>query len=114
MAEIAVTVLEVDEIESGPPRPPGRLHEIVYQPSDFVVGQHRMIGGDMELAIQNRVAIEDHRLTTAVCVGSGEPAGVRQLQADQQIVGSAVMLAMLVDQRLTQRRQIGQRFLGDE
>src|SRR5579883_2195264 len=111
MAEIAVTMLDIHEGKAGLPAALRRLGEVVHELRHIVVTQYRPIGRHAELAIEQRMTIGDYRFEPALVVGAGEAAGMRQLQANQQILRAAKALAMLSDKRFAQLSEIGERLV---
>ena len=105
MREVAVAVLDVHEVESGLRRQRAGRDEALHQRLDLLIGRQRMVRRNAEAAVEHRMARRDPRLGAPAGRRPAEPSGVRELQADQQIVAGAVALPVLVDQRAAQRRQ---------
>ena len=84
MAEIAVAVLEIEELEPEPGRQSRGRHEIVRQPVELVVGQHANAVG--ESRVEQRVRVRDERVGRVVEPMAREPARVGELQADEERV----------------------------
>ena len=97
-------MLDVDELEADRVRPLGRGDELVDQPVDLVVGQHRHAAG--KALVEHRVAARGQRLGPVPHVRPREAAGVRQLQAEVEVaVGvGAEPVAMRGDELVAQRR----------
>ena len=74
VAEIAVAVLDVDEIVAALLGALGRDHVVVDQPLDLVVADHRPARRIAELAVEQRVVIGDDRLELGVVVRLAEAA----------------------------------------
>ncbi|OQA40206.1 MAG: hypothetical protein BWY52_02927 [Chloroflexi bacterium ADurb.Bin325] len=113
VAQVAVAVLDIDERE---PRALGQRRgaaEVLDQPGDVVVAEQRVVGRDAELAVEQRVMVEDGGLEL-LAVGPGEAARMGELEADEQVVGPAVRGQVLCDQRLAQPSQRGQVGFVDE
>src|SRR5439155_1320260 len=64
-------------------REPGRSNEIGDQPIEVVVVEHG--DGGREPAVENRIGLRGERLGTALDVRPREPAGMGQLEADEEI-----------------------------
>ena len=60
------------------------------------------------------MVIKKDGVEPAALVRPRESARVRQLQADEEVVGAAVAALMFLDQRFAQGGEIGERFLGQE
>lgn len=86
VAEIAVAVLEIHEIEAAGLRAPSGGDVIVDEPPDVVVRHHRIVFRDAEFPVEHRVAVEDHLLELAIVVRLAEAAGMGELEADDEIV----------------------------
>ena len=115
MTEIAMTVLDVHECEACALSDPGRAAEVCDEASNRVVAEHRVIGRQVELAVEPGVMVQDSRLQPLLVVGPGEAPRVCELQTDQQIVAPSEARFVLPHQRLTQRREPAERgFVRDE
>ena len=86
VAEIAVAVLDVDEVEAGSAGQPRRLDEVVDQAVELVIGDHPDPVG--EAPVENRVVARRKGLGAAPFVGAPVPSGVGELQPYQQIIAS--------------------------
>ncbi len=108
MSEIAVTGLDVDELIAGVVRQARGRDEVLDQPVQIVVRQHRDAG--RHAAIQDRIRDGGERFGPIEDIRSRPAARMRQLQADEQIaVGvGAEPFTMRADQRFA---QIGDRFV---
>ena len=106
MAQVAVAVLDVHELEAGAGRELGRVHELQRQSLDLRVGQHGMVSRNAKPAIEHGMVIDDDGLGPAP--GPGEAAGVRQLQADEQIVAAPELRLVRLHQGLPQLGQAAQ------
>jgi hypothetical protein len=74
MAQVAVTVLHVDEVEAGSLRTPGGAYKVIHQRRDLVVGERGMIVGDVELAVEDGMPILDDGLKAGVFARPRESA----------------------------------------
>jgi hypothetical protein len=105
VAQIAVTVLHVHELEPSPPREDGRAHEVIGQAVEVLVGQdpHR----PREAPVKDRVGEGHERFRTVPGIGAAIAAGMRELQAYHEVARSALAEALLVggDERLPQAGQ---------
>ena len=79
-----MAMLEIDKLVAAIPGALRRDHVIVDQGADLAVGDERMVGRHMKLAVEYRVAIQNARLHAHLVVGLAKTPGVRQLQADHQ------------------------------
>ena len=113
VAEVAVAVLDVHELVAGLLREHARGDEALYQRLDLLVGGQGVVVGDAEALVEYGMARRDPRLGASLVRGLAEPPGVGELQADQQVVGGAVALPVLVDQRAAQAGQIVDGVLAD-
>ncbi len=109
MAEITVAMLEVDEIVAAIARKARRAHEILDEPGDVVVAQHRPVVRNAVLAVEQGMPVGDHRLEALVVVRLAETAGMGELQADDEAAVVAHGGAVGCDERLAQP---GDRALG--
>ena len=103
--QIAVAVLHVHEREAGLPRQYAGRDEAFDERLHVGVGGGPMPGGEAELAVQQGMAVQGHRLGDLLGVGPAEAPGVGELQPHQQV--AAVPEPLLVDryQLRAQRRQ---------
>src|SRR3984957_9998559 len=106
VAQIAVTVLDVHEIEAQLPSRASCGVKILDDSFDFRVGQEGIVVWQIQAAIQNRVAIENARLRVVVNMGPAIAAGVCELNPDEQVVVRAHGPAVLRNQYGAQPRDI--------
>src|SRR5690606_12962026 len=92
VAQIAMAMLEIDELRAAGLGDSRRANESLDQCPDLVVRHHRIVGPQALLAVEHRVAIEDLRLGLVLPKRSAEPAGMRELKADEQVVRIAERL----------------------
>ena len=102
MGEVAMAMLDVDEIEAAFARSLRRGHEIIDEAAYVAIADHRLVFGIAELSVEQRVPISDHRLEFLVIVRLAEAAGMGELQADHEAFIAAHGLAMRIDQRVAQ------------
>ena len=102
VAQVAMTMLDVDEFEAALGRQPRGDDKRIADRSDFIVGQHAEIFGNAEPLFKNRMVIQHPWLCTLLFARPGEPTGMRQLQADVQIAGLTERLGVGGDQRVAQ------------
>ena len=107
VAQVAVTVLQVDEVEADVARVLRGDHVVVDELADVAIAHQRIVGRETELAIEDRMPIEDHRLHPRLVVGLAEASRVRELQSDHEIVVVAHRLAVPRHERLAHRRDLG-------
>ena len=111
MAEIAVAVLEVHEVEAGALGQLGCGDEVGDEPLDLVVRHERVVVRHAEFPVEDRVPVEDDRLQRPGG-RAAEAAGMRQLQADDERPGVAALgLQMRGDQRIAQSGDVAERVL---
>ena len=110
VAQVAVAVLDIDPGEAGALRQTGRVDEVLDQAGDLVVAEQDrvVVGRDAELRVQQGMTVERARLHRPAGVGAAEAAGVRQLQADAEVVDRAEALAVGLDEGLAQAGDGGQ------
>ncbi len=113
VSQVTVAVLDVDKIEAELMRQGGGAQEIFDQAFDLTVGQRRLRWSDADLAVQQRVVVQEERLDLAV-VRAAETAGVGELQPDQEVVRRAKTLAVCSDQLAVKVFQPRQGVLGDQ
>ena len=112
MAEIAVTVFDVDEIVTAGL---GALRSddiVVDQPLDLVVADHRPVGRIAEFAVEQRVVIGDDGFEFGVVVRLAEAARMRQLQPDHEVVVVAGRFLVRVNDDVAQGRDLALAFRG--
>ena len=88
--QVTVAVFEIYEISSDFPGDSCGADEVGDQRFHFGIGKHLIVTGDVEFAIQQRVAEGDARFPAGLVMGTAEAAGVGELKADEEIVGGAV------------------------
>ena len=105
VAQVAVAVLHVHELEAGPLREDGGPHVVVGQAVEVLVGQDPHAAG--EAPVQDRVGEGDERLRPVPGVRARVAARVRDLQAHHEVVRGALSEARLVsgDEVVAQARQ---------
>jgi len=84
--QVAVAMLEVHEVGpavAGHARGPDVAADELL---DIGVGQHLFVGGDVELPVQDRVAVGHAGFPALLVMGTAEAAGVGQLETDDQVV----------------------------
>src|SRR5580704_10463718 len=80
MAEITVAMLDVHEIETQLPSQTSRPMEVFDDRFDFTVAEQRIVGGQFQAPVQQRMVVEDAWLGASMFVRAAVPTGVRQLQ----------------------------------
>ena len=105
VAEVAVAVLHVHELEPGPLREHGGPHVVVGQAVEVLVGQDPHAAG--EAPVEDRVGEGDERLRPVPGARARVAAGVGDLQAHHEVVRGALAEARLVgrDEVVAQARQ---------
>src|SRR5262249_7383982 len=89
VAEIAVALLDIDEIEAEFCGDAGRAMKIFDDRFDFGVGEDGKIGREFEFAVENGMAVWNFGLGIVVGVGAGVAAGMGEWQADKQAIRGA-------------------------
>ena len=89
VAQVAMAVLYIDEVEAQPTGQERGLVEVFNDGLDLRVGQHGKIRGQSQPPIEEGMMIENAWLRATVRVGAAVAAGVRKLQTDQQAVVGA-------------------------
>ena len=113
VSEIAMAMLEVDELIAAGLRLFGGPDVIFDQAADLVVRHHGPRIRIAELPVEDRMAVEDLRLESRVVVRLAETARMGELQADDEAVVAARCRAMCGDQRLAQLRDPGLGVVGE-
>src|SRR5207247_7554054 len=114
VAEVTVTVLDVDKVEPNIVSPLAAGDEIIHQPGNLGVGHAGIIRRNAKSRVEHRMVIEDGRLDLRLMVGPRKPPGVGQLKADQKVVGRAEEALVLLDQRRSQGRNRGFRAVEEQ
>src|SRR5580704_863093 len=109
MSEIAMAVLDVDEIEAAFARKFCRGHEIIDEAAYLVVAHYRPVFGVAEFSVEQGVPISDHRLESLMVVWLAEAARMGELQADHEALVAAHRFAMRIDQGFAQAGDRGLR-----
>src|SRR2546430_381965 len=82
--------------------------------ANLSVRQERVVVRQPQSAIENRVAVEDHRFRAVLATWTGEAAGVGQLKPDQEFISSAHGFSMRLNQRFAEVCEFRLRRFGDE
>src|SRR5688500_2406933 len=90
MQQITVATLNVDEVSPAIRREPRRAGILFDQSLDIRIAHHDVVAIDPKFAIQDRVSIGDARFQLLCLVRPARPARVRQLEADDDLVSSAI------------------------
>ena len=112
MAEIAVTMFDVDEIETAVLGALGGNDVVVDQPLDLVVADHRPVGRITEFAVEQRMIVGDDGFEFGVVVRLAEAARMRQLQPDHEIAVVAGRFPVRLDDDVAQGRDLALAFRG--
>src|SRR5439155_21951237 len=101
VAEIAVTVLDVDEAKADALCELCGADVVFGQPLKIVITEQDriIVGRDVEFAIEDRMVICDPRRELGLVVGLAESSAVGELETDQKIVGTAEDFAMRSGER---------------
>ena len=111
--EVPVAGLEIDEVEAGIMGVHGGLDEVVGELVQLVVGEQWMVRRGPNRGVEVRVAAYRHRRCFPGRRRVAHPAGVRELQPDNQIGDVAVDAFVLRDQAPAKFREIADRGVGD-
>ncbi len=106
MAEITMTVLHVDELETKIVRESRCALKVVNDSSDLAISKNRIALIDANASIEKGMMIENSRFRFRLLVRSTKAAGMRELQTDQKIVGCAASFTVRGDQSIPEQRQI--------
>src|SRR5262249_19729762 len=102
MAQIAVAVLDVDEVVAAVARAFRRDDVVVDEAAHLVVAHDGTIGGVAELPVEDGMPVGDPRLEFRVVVRLAEASRMRELQADDEAVVISGCLPVRLDQGLAQ------------
>ena len=69
---------------------------VINQLIDLLVAEHRRVVGDADTRVKDWVSVCDAGFDGGFVVGAREPAGVRELQADEQVVARVFAEACVV------------------
>ena len=86
MSEVAVAVFHIDKREADSRGVPRRPDELVHQAIELVVAEAHGVVADCEPLVENGMPVRDAGARSR-CTGPCESAGVRQLQADDEVAG---------------------------
>src|SRR5262245_56407600 len=114
MAEIAVTMLDVDEGKASAIRQLGGRNEILHEPRNVVVAQNGVEWLQFKPAIENGVMVKNLWFAAVFMIGIAKAPGVRQLQSHQQISAIAMLVFVRNDQGFAQVCQIAQILFVDQ
>ena len=108
-------MLDIDEIETACLRALGGQHEVLHQPLDFVVADHRPVGRVTEFAVEQWVAVGDDRFEFGIVVRLAEATRMGELQADDDVVSVfAGRFFVRGDDALAHGRDIALALLGHD
>src|SRR5262249_30792742 len=102
--QITMAMLHVHKIESQLPCHSRRAMEVLNSPAHVAVAKYRIVRGQIQATVQNRVTIQDSRLRLPVRVWPAITAGVRQLQPDEEARIRSRNFLVLLDEHRTQPR----------
>src|ERR1044071_4507564 len=108
-------MLDIYEVRAHVRRDPSRGHVILHQAFQVVIAQYGLIAGDVESSVENGMTKGDPRLQSLLVHWAAEAAGVRELKAQDEVVGAAVSFTMSGEEcfpHLRQPRLV--RFVDDE
>src|SRR6185503_7280091 len=96
--EVAVAVLDVDEVETDLVRQTRGAVEALYDLADLAVRKERVVRRDADPLVENGVVVDDARLRAILRVRAAVASRVRQLQSYQQTVRGARRPPVLLDE----------------
>ncbi len=108
--EVAVAVLDVNELESCLSGQGCSRHELPGKGFQLAVADDWVIVWDTKFAIQVRVMVSDYRFQLILAIGTRKTPGMRELQADQQVIAFLESLDVFLNKCLAQNnesRQVG-------
>ena len=115
MQKVAVAMLDINEVGAHVPGDPGRLDVVFDELLQLAVGPHLGVTGDLKHPVEEWMPIRHARFEAELVVGLTEPTGVRQLKADDQVVGVAAMVLVRGHKGFPELRQAGfVLFIDDE
>ena len=85
--QIAVTMLEVDEVRPRPGGEPSGADVVADKTGDLVVGPYLVVAGNVKFRVEDWMPIGDSRLEFGFLVGTAEASRVRELKANRQVIG---------------------------
>ena len=86
MQEVAVAVLDVHEVGAAVAGHAGGPDVAADELLDIGVRQHLVVGGHVELLVEDRVAVGHAGFPALLVMRAAEAAGMRQLEADHEVV----------------------------
>ena len=111
VAQVAVAMLDVDEVEAGPLGEPGGPHEVGDDPLDLAVAHDGVVAGGVVALVEQRVMVQGARLGAAHVVGVRDAPRVGELDADVEVVDRVEMGGVRSHQQVAQPGDVGQRLL---
>jgi hypothetical protein len=114
VTQVAVTMLDVDESKTRFLRQRCRIHEVINQLLQVIVGQDRRVIRDPKPWIEGGVPLHRARLTPTLLVGTCVPARVSELQPNQQIIGGTEFRNVCIDQLDSQRLNLREILIVDQ
>ena len=114
VAEITMTVLHVDELETKIVRESRCALKVVNDPSDLAISKNWIAFIYANAPIEKGMMVENPRFRFRFHIRSTKAAGMRELQTDQKIVGGAASFTVCGDQSIPEQRQLTLRVVVDE
>ncbi len=102
MQQVAVAMLDVDEIGAAIGGDLRGLGVVLDETFQVVIGQNLLAAGDVEFLVEDRVMVRNTGLPLLLVVGTAEAAGVGELETDDEVVGLAEAFVVRLDQRVAQ------------
>src|SRR5712664_1676071 len=103
--QVSVAMLDVHEVEAQFTRHFSRAMKLFDDRADFRVRQKRIVTGQPQFSIQDRMMIENARLRLVACIRTRVASRMRQLQSDQQPFVRTRRPPVFLDQDFSQSRQ---------
>ena len=92
--QIAVAMLEIHKVRPHLTRDAGGAHVIGNQFLHLAIRPHIPVALHLEFVIQNRMPIRNARFVGKLSVRTAEASGMRQLKAQSQVIGCAILFAV--------------------
>ena len=109
-----MAMLDIHEVRADVPGDLRRPGVILDKPLQLAVGPDLRIARHLEGPVEDRMPIGDARFEAELVIRFAETAGVRQLEADDQIVGGAAAFLVRRHQRLAEPGQVSLVLLVDD
>ena len=105
-------MFQIDKIKAALLRTLGSNDVIFDQTLDIVIAHHRPAGRVTEFPVKDRMIVNNHQFKALVVVRLAEPAGMRELQTDDQTAFVANGLPVGFGNDVAKFRNVALRMLG--